>query len=279
MRTVETNQIIDVAQHVGEVVRRQLGGALHIPALSMENRAYTYNGMVPYPANPNILVVPTNQNMQSLAASAGVPFGLLVGRRIRPAVITPRSTANLLDVAYLIPPPSVQGTAADFDQINPRNPVISATWPMFLKQAAAVQDRRVGVNHDPLKAMGRELGHSVLATVALKRPEVLSAGHAVHGWTDSQQGIAGAVTDRSIGLYDFRLRDGDRHVGEQTTTITAADTAYLLKIPELDQAMRELEGLSAADLTVGLGLVAVQSQIQVNPAALQSRLMATMGRL
>lgn len=279
MKTIETNRITDTAHAIGEAAQRQLGGQIYTQQREIQSAIVAYDGMVPYPANPNVLVVPTATNMHKLAGNPGSVFGFISGGKVRPAVITPRSTAEALDVAYLAPPLSMQGTEADFDQINPKNPAVNPMWAMLLKQASAVQDRRVGASHDPNKSMGLEVGHSVFATAALKQPSILAAGHAVHGWTESNLGIAGAVTDPSIGLYDFNLYGGNRQVVEHTATIHSGDTAYLLQIPELDQAMNELAEVSAPELTVGLGLVAVQTQIEASPRQLQDRLLGTMAQL
>jgi hypothetical protein len=119
----------------------------------------------------------------------------------------------------------------------------------------------------------------VLAVAALKRPDILSDGHAVHGWTEGDTGIAGAVTDRTIGLYDFSLDGGNRPVSERTATISIRDTAYLLQIPELDQAMRDLAEVPASVLTVGLGLVAIQTQTKDEPCRLRAKLLETMEQL
>jgi hypothetical protein len=279
MKTIETNRITDTAHAIGEAARNKLGGQIYTPGQEIRRSAVAYDGMVPYPANPNVLLVPTATNMQKLAANPGSVFGYVSGGRVRPAVVTARSTLDTLDITYLAPPGETQETEADFDQINPKNPVVNPTWAMLLKQASAVQDRRVGASHDPNRSMGLEVGHSVLATAALKRPGILRGGHAVHGWTESDSGIAGAVTRRSIGLYDFNLSSGNRQVGEHTATIRSGDTAYLLQIPELDQAIDELAEVSAADLTIGLGLVAVQTQVEASPSQLQDRLLGTIAQL
>lgn len=279
MKTIETNRITDTAQAISEAAQRQLGGHIYTPQHEIQRAAVAYDDMVPYPANPNVLVVPTAMNMQTLAANPGSVFGYVSGDKVRPAVVTARSTPDALDITYLAPQPNVLGTEADFDQINPINPEVNPIWAMLLKQASVVQDRRVGADHDPNKSMGLEVGHAVFATAALKRPDILEAGHAVHGWTISSTGIAGAVTDRSIGLYDFNLNSGNRQVVEHTATISSGDIAYLLQIPELDQAMNKLAKVSASELTVGLGLVAVQTQIEESPRQLQKRLLTTMAQL
>lgn len=280
MKKIETAQITDISQGIGEAIQREFGNGLIVPEQSIVSEQVLYEGMVPYPANPNILLVPTGQNMAELAARPGQVFGLLTDGQVRPAVVTARSTAECLDLTYLAPPDvRLHGSEADFDTINPLNPVVNPMWAMLLKQAAAVQDRRVGATHDPNASMGTEIGHSVLAATAIKRPEVLDVGHAVHGWTESGAGIAGAVTDTSIGLYDFKLSSGERRVGEHTATIQSTERTYLLQIPELNRAMEELESVSSADLTVGLGLVALQTQLETGTHTLQKRLIDTMARL
>lgn len=279
MKTIETNRITDTAQAIGEAAQRQLGGQIYTPQQEIRRAVITYNGMIPYPANPSILVVPTAMNMRQLARNPGNVFGFISDGKVRPAVITPRSTPEALDITYLAPPLNVQGTEADFDQINPRSPTVNPMWAMLLKQASGVQDRRVGASHDPNKSMGLEVGHSVLAMTGLKRPDILRSGHAVHDWTESNAGIAGTVTDPSIGLYDFNLYGGNRRVVEHTATINSVDAAYLLQIPELDQAMDSLARVSASELTVGLGLVALQTQIGASPRQLQDRLLETMAQL
>ncbi len=278
MKTIETKPITDAALAIGEAAKG-LGEQIYTPQQEIQPATVAYDEMTKFPANPSILVVPTAKNMQKLAANPGSVFGFFWGGKVRPAVITSRSTPDRLDVTYLAPPPGVQGTGADLDRINLVKPKVEPLWAMLLKQASAVQDRRVGARHDPNKSMGLELGHAVLATASLKQPHILTGGHAVHGWTESNAGIAGAVTDRSIGLYDFNLYSGNRQVCERTAAISSADEAFLLQIPELDQAMDELAGVSASKLTVGLGLVAVQTQIGADPLQLQGRLLETMEQL
>lgn len=289
------NNVIDVAESFAGLVKAEFGyniaphaaevtvevdSVLIVPEISIENGPL-YKGMRPYPANPDITIVPTNLNMLELAVGNGSDapkvFGVMVNGVVRPGVVTARSSADELDITYL---QSIAGRGLDIDRIDPKNPIINPDWAILLKQAASVQDKRVGAGHHaPDKPMGTELGHAVLATASLKRPGLLSQGHAVHEWTEGQTGIAGATTDPSIGLYDFKVRDGQISTREATMTITANDTAFLLKIPELDASLQKLAEVSGADLTVGLGLVAVQSLTDAVPGQIQKQLLTTMGRL
>jgi len=281
MRTIEMNHIADTSQRVGDAVRQRLGGALYTPSTLRAERSTTiYSGMQRYPKNPDVLLVPTQQNMQALSEGNNgyqpKVFGLMVGKVVRPAVITSRSSAQCLDITYLAPRRSGQ---AGLDAINPEKPEVKPIWAMLLKQAAAVQDRRVGATHNAAQSVAREAGHALLATAAIKDPRVVQGGHAVHDWTSSRGGIAEAVTGESLGLYDFSLRDGQRATGEFTATITADKANYLLKIPALDRAVEALSELSPADLSVGMGLVALQTQTNATPDALQGQLLARMEAL
>lgn len=279
MNTINTNRVIDAAGRLGDRVHREFGTGIRVPGLTVEKTANTYADMQAY-GQAGVLVVPTAQNMRALSEAGQTgkeAFGVMVGGHIRPAVVTPRSTPNRLDLTYLIPRDSrLVGTQYDFTQINPKDPVIDPSWAMLLSQAGAVQNKLVGADHAAGKPMGTELGHTVLSTAALSNPAMLNASqHPVHAWTESPSGIAGAVTER--GLYDFKLSDGGtREVAELTTTIDAGTPSFLLKIGELDSAMQEFDPVPPADLAAAAGLIAVRSRVEVDSLTLQNQLLANM---
>ncbi len=295
MKRLDTNNVLEIAYTIGDAVHTKFGVTLasnvehadqlnHETALKTPEQAIApqtgplYNGMQQYPANPEILIVPTKLNMKELSSNNGSDspkvFGVLVDGVIRPGVITARSTAQELDIAYL---KSTAGRGLEIDQIDPRNPVINPDWGVLLKQAASVQDRRVGASHASDRPMGAELGHAVLATAELRSPGTLTQGHVVHEWTKGSGGIAVATTSR--GLYDFTVRDGFIRTREDYATVSEHQQVFLLKIPALDNVIERLTTVRGADLTIGLGLVAIKSQTGQSSQKLQTSLLATMEKL
>lgn len=282
---IETDRIVDqvkaVSDSVGSAVRREFGSDIYKPPLTVEHSGAVaeYKEMQRYARNPDVVVIPTAENMKVLSEAPSTAFGVVAEGRVRPGVITARSTAGQLDITYLVPrQKELIGTEFDFTQIDPQNPLIDPSWAMLLMQAGAVQDRRVGADHAAGQPVATELGHVVLSTAAVKIPDLLNtSAHPVHAWTAGASGIAGAATAR--GLYDFKGRNGTVAVEEATMTIRAGSAGFLLKIPELDQAMEGFNNIDPGNLTAGVGLVALQSQLNVDAASLQVQLVSIMRRV
>lgn len=278
---IQNNLLVDTSQAIDEAVKARFGKGIHREHITAQTAVVArYDGMRPYKRNPDITVVPAWRNMTMLAAIGGNPeaaFGINIDGVVRPAIITRRSTPTCLDIAYLTPPADLVGSDKDFDRINPQSPLINPNWPLFLLKAVAVQDEQVGGSHESGKPMGNELGHSVQATVALKHPGLLSAGHLVEGWTSSPGGIEGTVNNK-YNLYDFNIDGQVRPFGVSTMEVTASDPVPLLKIPELDSAMAELagQGVTGAELAVGVGVVAARSFTGETAQQLQDKLLVTM---
>lgn len=215
-------------------------------------------------------IVPVDKNIGALALRHGQIIGIQCGKAIRPAIITRRALkgqhAAALPVTWLDAPEDV---------IDPSRPELTPLQCNLLAQAAEHQDPEVGAGgHGHDASTAGELGHQTVGMAALLQPRLLDDPHAVvHGWADSNTGIATEVTDQKLGLYDIQLSNGHtRTVREPSGYMTEGVVLLHPNFPNMSETP------DIQQFATGLGIIRA-AQVYGDAQRVQNQLMTNLERL
>lgn len=270
MKNIEIDQIADTGRDFQQKVLSVFGASKVseriVAANGYDRIIMDFSGVATTERMPGARIIPVGQNRSRLASAVGKVFGVQVGKSLHPAVVTDRSTERGLHVTYL---------ADARDSLNPAKPTLTDFQKALLRKIAALQSSRVGTHAADGQGVGGEFGHQQLGIAGVLKPSLLQGAHAVHGWADSSQGVAGAVTSPNVAtIYDVALLEGNRAVREVSAVLASG---VLIDHP----AFHEVEDFSLdstpQEFAAGLGVIAVGSQLGIGQV--NDRLMENLQRL
>lgn len=259
MKNISIAQINEVGSAVAERASREFGaqapGGTDRLVVPRGLDISKMNGVRTDPRLQGSYLIPVGTNVAALAQSK-VAYGLKVGGAIRPAVVTSRSQGEYLHVTYLDGPADI---------LNPYEPTLTDFQASLCKKILNLQDPSVGRDHADGVGVGSEFGHQQLGLAGVRKPNLLQGFHAVHDWAASDTGIADMVTSEELAVYDVHLASGAvRQVRERSMWLNGGVLVYNETMALTD---RKLSVLEPQEFALGLGVVALASQLEVGSAS------------
>lgn len=235
-------------------------------------------------ALPQAALVPLGSNFNVLTQKIHKGFGIFTivkgVRRLYPAVITSRTTAETLCLTYLpdhIRLPSDQGQNIGEDG---EDNTLSVIQKELLSSARGIQDRSVGTehSHSTVAKTVTEIGHTAMVLRALTDKgtvrSIQEGVHVVHEWSAEGAGIASKLTERGDdkpGSFDMETRNGRRNISLPSIELKPNTPNIML----VSHGAFELPKIANTKIMIGLGLVAAQ-QYHRSEAALKDRMLSIM---
>lgn len=281
MKRIELSKIADSAALLDQSITREFG-SITLPSVVKLSEFDAVNALTTTQNQrfPGSTLIPLAQNIDVLTNGivTGRSFGVLLGNgRVYPGIITERTVPGELHVTYL-----------QSDPLDPRDMKLSRLQHVVLGGGLAMQNPTVGTHGiDTTRGVAAELGHTYLGLKAVTDPTVmasLSQGqHVVHEWTGRPSGIAPAVTKHTsgvAGMFDVRTDSGVRRVQFEDITLRGTDRAMLIDHPVFHESSEAvMDDIDSSKLTLGLGIVAAQTQLGQTGPMFESRVMSALSAL
>lgn len=279
-------QAFAAASEFDALTTKEFGGPiaapeLVVPAISEEG-LQTIRG---HELLPQANLVPLGTNFKRLLQMPHKGFGLLHieggVRRLYPAVITARTTADKLHVTYIPDHVVLPDNAEQNIDDTGEDVTLSALQKKLLSSARGIQNRDVGTEHShgtAIKAV-TEIGHTAMVLRSLTdeatMQDIQTGTHAVHTWSEEEAGIASRLTERNKhtpGSFDMDTTYGRRNISLPTIVLEPT-TPNVLLVSHPAFELPEVEDPKI--IFVGLGLVAAR-QYFGSETAVKDRMLRVM---
>lgn len=285
MKHIELGRITEQGHRISERIESEFG-SLRAPetqvrsCLSRRDFVQSLRRDRPPQTSEEVSCIPLDEaNMAMLTSpdAVGRMFGIMGSRKIiHSGIITDRTKPGELHFTRLTEGGGVAIQA--FRGVDTRGRIM-------VEIGGLIQHPAVGTAAaDADRGTASEIGHTVQGLSALTDPALLQAlktgDHWVHGWAASD-GIAAAITNRPAGSSTFAVQTdaGLIENGFLPEIMVEHSCRSLLLVDHesiTDEAESARLGVSTAELAVGMGSLAAQSQLGQHGSSFETYLMRTM---